>query len=192
VVIRNDPNTPGVELHEVAAILFSGDGVNASFATAIADVLGNLHLTLETAISDTDEKTVPGTAPFAAPVHLERRIDDAERRILAIPEGPDVVEAIRRHSPEAQMLVSKNRRVATVWTRNDGIEFIQAVLGQPPVKPQTRTPEERLLKIQAIFERYASAEFVADLRRLGPRMMALLLETWAKFDQTKPVAVLAS
>ena len=180
VAIRNDPNNPATEFHEVACILFSATGTT-TFATPITDVLGHLHVTIETAASATDVKTVPGVAPhLATPIpHLARMVEQAEQQVLASPEGQDVLHAVRQHNAEAQLLVSTNRRVATVWQRNGGPEVLNSILGQSQKEVRSAPVEERLRRIQAIFERYASVAFAADLRRFGPRVIDLVAGKFA-------------
>jgi hypothetical protein len=184
VVIRNDPNNPATELHEVAAILFSAVGTT-SFATPIADVTGNLHVTLETAASANDVKTVPGVAPHvAAPIpHLAQMVEKAEQQMLASPEGEEVLRAVRQHAAEAQLLVNTNRRVATVWQRNGGPELLNGVLGQRSKEVTPGPVEERLRRIQAIFERYASAAFADDLQRFGAHVIELIAGKFAIADR---------
>lgn len=180
VVISNDPNPPHQELHEVAAILFSGTPT-MSFATPINDIMDNMEVIVETAASENDVKTVPAAAHAAAPIpHFAMRLQQVEREIMGAPEGAEVIEAVRRHAEEAQRLVNSNRRVATVWHRNGGPQILQSLVSMLQ-SPDHRLPEQFegkpiakcLEKIQAAFERYASADFAADLNRFGPRLIEL-------------------
>lgn len=181
VVIRNDPNPPNSELHEVAAILFSGDlNSNMSFATPIGDVLSTLHLTLETATSVTDVKTVPAAAvaPGVAPAsHLAASMQRVQEQIMKEPGGSEVLNAVRCHASEALHLVNTNRRVAAVWQRNNGARILQNIISsrlrETPQAAPDEGLDEQLQRIQAVFERYGSLEFAGDLRRLGPRVLQL-------------------
>jgi hypothetical protein len=87
---------------------------------------------------------------------------------------------VKRHASEAIRLVNGNRRVATVWYRNGGPQILQALLSllqsrdrQIPSELGGKPASEALKKMQETFARYGSAEFAADLHRLGPRIIGL-------------------
>jgi hypothetical protein len=180
------------EKNEVIGILFGGSGFikdGFGLATPIAEIEKAFDLSVLTATAPGQVSTVPATQGHAFSI-VEREplfvdaLRDVERELTASPEGRELAEVGRRHAHEVVQLVNHNRRVGTVWRRNGGPEIVQTALtmaqaGEKDLPRQFngRPLVEFLRKMQAILERYGSAQLATDLRRYGPRIIEL-----TKFD----------
>jgi hypothetical protein len=174
--------------NEVIGILWGGAD-RESRATPIAEIEAAFKLVVETETVAHKVKTVPATQGHAfaivqpEPLFVDR-LREVEREITATPAGRELGEVGRRHAHEVVQLVNHNRRVGTVWRRNGGPEIVQIALtmaqtGEKDLARQFNGSSlgECLRKMQAILERYGSAQLAADLRRYGPRIIEL-----TKFD----------
>jgi hypothetical protein len=181
---------------EVVGILF-GASPTASTATPIQQILSAfpaLNLSIETATTPGVDKTVPAAAaqsaliePQNAPVSapdfsssMLQRLSEVQKEVGETPAGMRYRELIERHFREAQTLVNKNRRVATMWHRNGGPEIVRGIVRMTQSANETLPAEingkplsESLTAIQHIFTRYGSPQFSADLQEYGPPLAQL-------------------
>ncbi len=185
---------------EVVGILFGGNGLT-SLITPIGQITAAFSaLGLDVAPAPAaghapeDVRTVPAlamaaVAPLAASPSsfLGGRLAQVEKEIAATPAGSEVATVVKRHLPEAQNLVTSNRRAATVWRRNGGPRILEAVLrvlqrrGQClPEEIEGRPLTECLERIEHGLARYASPAFAADLSRFTPRLASFAGLTYAQ------------
>jgi hypothetical protein len=97
---------------------------------------------------------------------------EAQSHILQTPAGQQYAVLVQKHWAEIRILVNTNKRVATVWHRNNGPVIVQYLINalHAPDTPLPATIGERslvecLTTIFAIFDRYGSAALRADLAR---------------------------
>lgn len=174
--------------NEVVGILFGGSDT-VTYATPIQTVTNALELIVETATVANDVKTVPAPAAHAmsmepspaaimgarnaAPFGLNwDRLRQAEQELASVPAGRKIAAAVRRHFPETQSLINRNRRIATVWHRNGGSQILHAILRMAqspnqhlPLTINGKPLVDCLRKIQNILLRYGSSELSADLKQ---------------------------
>ncbi len=176
---------------EVVGLLFGGDSTNTSAATPIQSILSAfpaLNLTIETATTAGEDRTVPAVAAPGAhalaaaanadgelPEFLPPHIVRAQQEITATPGGQQYFELVQRHLQEVQTLLNTNRRVAAAWQRNGGPQIVHSFMHVAHLPAQILPEEingkplsECLAEIQSVFVRYASPEFAADLEKYGP------------------------
>lgn len=183
--------------NEIVGLFFGGaprpNGDHWGLATPIHDVLQQLDLSLEIASAPDVVKTVPapvsasavnadsGAAQPLAPVPMQRtKLREMERQIRSTPAGEKYAHLVRRHFPEAQAIISKNRRMAAIWTRNGGPQILQGLINTVQ-SPEQAIPSqingkpvtECFTGIQQAFIRYGSQELAADLREHGPALTQL-------------------
>ena len=122
-------------------------------------------------------------------------MQEMEREVTASPTGQRYADLVRRHFTEAQELINKNRRVATVWHRNGGPQIVQSLLQMARHHDRTIPAEingsplaDCLARIQTMLTRYASPALSHDLREYGtflrrlagltyPQVLAVLQDT---------------
>jgi hypothetical protein len=185
ILTENAPNSN----QEIVGILF-GTSATASLATPIKQIISAfpaLNLALETATTLGVDKIVPAAAPSAtagdyrlAPEPVLRKLTRIEHEVAATSAGRRYNELIQKHFPEAQRLVSGNRRVAAGWRRHGGPQIVGSVVRMADTLEQAIPAEvngkplpECIAGIQAVLGRYASSELAADLARYGPSLAQL-------------------
>jgi hypothetical protein len=180
--------------NEIVGLVFGGmsrpNGDQWGLATPIHDVLQPLGLSLEIASSPDVVKTVPAPASASAfvsgnnsaqrplPAALPRdRLRQLETEIKSIPAGDRYARLARRHFPETQAMINKNRRVAAVWARNGGPQILQGLIDSMQSPEQAipshvngRPLPQCLAGIQQILIRHGSPALAADLREHGPTL----------------------
>ena len=144
---------------------------------------------VETATHANDVKTVPkhvpvhamsmlpeaagaNVAPNVAPDFDWDRLREVQEEITATAAGSDLLETVRKHIPETQVLIRNNRRFAALWRRHGGPLIVQSILRMALSRDQTlpRTINgkpllESLRKIREALVRYASRELCDDLTK---------------------------
>jgi hypothetical protein len=170
----------------IVGILFSGTPATTrsparTFATPFEDIRDGLQVALETSTDPNEERTVPA-APHATPSFhaagfsglLEKQLQQAERRLAAMPAGEEYVFALRRHAGQAAALIDANRRLATAWHRNRGPRVLQSVLEWLwfPRTPLAQTIDgeplaARLHNLQNSFARYGDPHMARDFGKVG-------------------------
>jgi hypothetical protein len=169
--------------NEVVGILFGGTG-SIAHATPIRVITDAFNITIESATQANDVRTVPqlaataraasAPAAFAAPViHMGidwNQLRVAEQELAATPSGADFLDAVRKHAPETQKLIIRNRKFAAVWQRSGGAQLLQAILRMPQFRHQLLPSAingkpliECLRAIQRALFRYASRDLSTDL-----------------------------
>jgi len=182
------------EQDEVLGILSRGQ-TKLARASAIGDIIaafksGPEPLTLEIATADKLGQVHKAPKPKNAPAHqvekrtiaiggfgevpaaMAARLTAVRDELTATEKGRAYAAVIERNQEEARELVNRNRRVATVWKRNGGPEIVHAALAVVQ-QPEARLPEtiagkpfrDCIRRIAAIFSRYASPSFAADIAR---------------------------
>jgi hypothetical protein len=184
--------------NEIVGLFFGGaarpNGDHWGLATPIHDVLQPLDLSLEIASAPDVVKTVPAPASASAAVKAESgmaqplppapvqrtKLREMEKQIRSTPAGERYAHLVRRHFPEAQAIIGKNRRMAAIWTRNGGPQILQGLINSVQLPEQTipsqingKPAKECFNGIQQAFIRYGSAELAADLREHGPALTQL-------------------
>jgi hypothetical protein len=185
-----DPDDHNVMKNYVVGILFgqgtssTNQGVTTSLATPIDLIRDALEFTVETSTDLNDVKTVPTASTQAhrksSPSGLTTSLARAQQDIDETPGGKHFSELLRQHLPEAMTLVSKNRRVATVWHRNGGPKIINGVLSMTQ-SPENRLPTEIdgrplgecIARIQHMLSAHGSSELAAGLNELGPPLVRM-------------------
>jgi hypothetical protein len=181
---------------EIVGILF-GVSQTAGLATPIQQILSAfpaLNLSIETATTPGVDKTVPAAAAQSALVERQnapasapdfsssmlQRLSEVQKEVGETPAGKRYRELIERHFREAQTLVNKNRRVATMWHRNGGPEIVRGIVRMTqsaneilPAEINGKPLPECLADIQHIFMRYGSPQFSVDLQEYGPPLAQL-------------------
>jgi hypothetical protein len=196
--------------NEVVGILFAGFG-SIAHAIPIQVITDAFKITIESATQVNDVRTVPqlaadqnATEPtvlaraVAAPV-IRMGIDwnqlhVAEQELAATRLGGEFLDVVRRHAPEAQKLIVRNRHFAAVWHRSGGTQILQAILRMPQVRHQSLPSAingkpliECVRTIQHALYRYGSRELSADLAR-----QLWFIETAANRPYCELLAILQS
>lgn len=172
---------------EVVGILFAGTN-NITHAMPIKAITDAFNITIESATQANDVRTVPqlaaqsnATAPtglargaVAAPV-IRMGVDwdqlsQAEQELAATRLGGEFLDVLRKHLPEAQKLIVRNRQFAAAWHRSGGTQILQAILRMPQYRDQSlptaingKPLMECLGTIQRALYRYGSRELSTDL-----------------------------
>lgn len=182
--------------NEVVGILFGGND-SFTYVTPIQTVESLLEVVVESATS-TNPVTVPATPgvhamamlpekAMPAPAFDWQRLHEAELELKATPEGGEIMASVRRHIPETQDLILRNRRFAATWRRYGGPLIVQAVLRMAQQRnehmPETikgRPLPSCLKKIQEMLNKCASPELCRDLARYQSRLETALSMTYAE------------
>ena len=197
--------------NEVVGILFAGTG-NICHATPIQAITNAFNITIESATQANDIRTVPQLAapPHAArPTSLARaavaapvirmgvdwnQLQVAEQELAATRAGEEFLDVVRKHAPETQKLIVRNRHFAAVWHRSGGTQILQAILRMPQYRDQSlpsaingKPLTDCLGTIQRALYRYGSRELSADLAR-----QVWFIETAATLTYCELLAILQS
>jgi len=197
--------------NEVVGILFAGTD-SISHATPIQAITDAFNITIEAATQANDIRTVPqlaaqpnGSAPTglartatAAPVIRMgvdwNQLQMAEEELAATPLGGEFLDLVRKHAPETQKLIVRNRHFAAVWHRSGGTQILQAILRMPQYRDQSlpsaingKPLTDCLGTIQRALYRYGSRELSADLAR-----QVWFIETAANLTYCELLAILQS
>jgi len=114
------------------------------------------------------------------PPHGTTAITGLRRRLLAAPNGHLYAALVSKHFSEIRALINSNRRIATVWHRNQGPRLLQEIL-RAGKEPSQAIPGElrgvpvaqAVRRILAIVRRYASPELARDIDTYGPVFEAI-------------------
>lgn len=191
--------------NQVVGIVFGGSTIYG-YATPIQTIEAALNVAIQSA-TITDPVTVPDASGAhamsmlpekAAPVPEFdwQRLHEAELELKATPEGGEIMTAVRRHIPETQDLILRNRRFAATWRRYGGPLIVQAVLRMAQRRdehlPQTikgRPLLACLKKIQEMLDKCASPELCRDLTHYQSRLEAAMTMTYAELVHSLQTAV---
>jgi hypothetical protein len=176
---------------KVVGILFGGDDTHG-LVTPINQITTQFKLTILTATALNQKQTVSdaqGSIAFARlnPELLDPSVREAQAEIVGTSAGKELTEAVMRNVQEVQSLINENPRVATVWRRNGGPVFVEALLRYLKDRT-TRLPEQiegiafndRLSNLARILLRHGSPPLASDIRRYGPQVLALTNLTFAE------------
>jgi len=197
--------------NEVVGILFAG-AAGIAHATPIGAVTDAFNITIESATQANDVRTVPqlaaqpnatgptGLARAAAAAPVIRmgvdwnQLQMAEQELAATRAGGEFLDVVRKHAPETQKLIVRNRHFAAVWHRSGGTQILQAILRMPQFRHQSLPSAingkpliECLGTIQRALYRYGSRELSADLAR-----QLWFIETAANLTYCELLAILQS
>lgn len=169
---------------KVVGILFGGDATSG-LVTPINQIQTQFKLAILTATALKQKQTVSdaqGSMAFARlnPELLDPSVREAQAEIARRPAGKELTEAVMRNVQEVQSLINENPRVATVWRRNGGPVFVEALLRYLKDRTQ-RLPEQlegiafkdRLSNLARILLKHGSPSLASDIRRYGPQFLAL-------------------
>lgn len=122
------------------------------------------------ALTAEDVHPIPGR-------RLGRRMEEAEREIVATPAGLEYAALVRHHFAEVHSLITKNNRMGVAWKRNGGPQMIEAFMRMLQHRDQHLPMEidgkpiiDCLVSIKDALSRYGSADLVADLTKFMPRL----------------------
>jgi subtilisin family serine protease len=95
---------------------------------------------------------------------------ETQNRFLNSPGGRYYVSLAEKHFPELDRLINENKKVATVWHRNDGpllLRMVMRTLIKPdepiPVRLNQKRIGDRLVRIAEIIKRFASTDLEQDI-----------------------------
>jgi subtilisin family serine protease len=118
--------------------------------------------------------------PMAGTEALTRKWLDVQREILDTQAGQRLGALIVRHFSTVRALIETNKRVATVWHRNDGPLLLRHVLeaAQWPNRPlpivvNGRPAIELVSNILSILKRYGSPSLADDICEWTPKILEL-------------------
>ncbi len=174
--------------NEIVGILFAGSS-NIAHAMPIKKVTDAFNITIESATQANDVRVVP--QPPAPPQHAPAEIgvahaavaapvirmgvdwnqlSQAEQELAATRLGGEFLDMLRKHLPEAQKLIVRNREFAAAWQRSGGSQILQAILCMPQYRDQSLPTAvngkpllEYLSTVQRALFRYGSAQLYSDL-----------------------------
>ena len=124
--------------------------------------------------------TLPNPRPLPALVgggggpppldHVRANFSDLEDRFMSSPGGKFYFALAEKYIDEIRTLINENKKVATIWHRNDGPLMLRLglrALAKPddplPRKVNDMSVRERLVRIAQIVRRFASDALVADM-----------------------------
>ena len=124
---------------EVVGLVRSRDNNGNGFARSIDLVMKALGILVGTASEEGDKRVVPPhpqAMPSALPaVHsssvLSRQrevLERAQREIMATATGKRYAELVTKNQTEVRQLIERNKRVATVWHRNNGPAILNCAM----------------------------------------------------------------
>jgi hypothetical protein len=177
--------------HRIVGLVSSIHCDGTAVAIGIDVVTTALGVTVLTASQARQRQVVPLVTGVNTSAHAQNQalslaqyqkdLERAQQELLATPPGPRYAEVIRQHEREIIQLVTKNRRVATVWHRNGGPVIVQNALQalhssahRLPSEINGKPLTECLTSIQQIFTRYGSPQLSADLQQYGPPLLPLV------------------
>jgi hypothetical protein len=109
------------------------------------------------------------------------KLEHFEKALRMRPGGAELADAFAEHIEEVVSLINKNRRVAVVWQRNQGPEFMRAAIrGVPhdvvvPKEVNGVSLEVLLLRMADALQRHGSPEL---RRAIAERSLQVL--RWAR------------
>ncbi len=176
---------------EVVGLIRNRDATGNGYATGIDIVMKAMGILVGTAAEDEDKRVVPTHAhamPAALPASnvsaafsRQRAIlDRAQQEILATASGKRYAELATKHQTEIRKLINNNKRVATVWHRNNGpsiLNHAMLALGDTtkglPIEMNGVPLTDSVVKIMKAVEKHSSSELRADIVRYGPPLTEL-------------------
>ena len=138
---------------------------------------GTPQLVVATTTSETDVRTVPGTARVALPeeVLLDRtQAKHLEEKVRQTSRGNLLADLYWAHARNVKILVDRNRRVATAWHRC-GVAFVVQQLLRAYRDPSLRLPPDHdgrplldsLKAFFAVLARFGDDRLKADVARFS-------------------------
>jgi hypothetical protein len=170
---------------EIVGMVRSRDGAGNGFATGIDILMKALGILVGTAAEEGDKRVVPPhphamaeaiAPPFVAAASSRQRaiLDRAHEEIRATLMGRMYAELAAKHQAEIRDLISRNKRVATVWQRNNGpgilghaMQVIADPLKSLPVEVNGVPFSGAVKKIMKTVEKFGSEALRADIAQYG-------------------------
>jgi hypothetical protein len=192
--IEADPGGPFATAGDSGAAVYDSNGnvvgiqfaagSNVALATPIQQIQDRLAVKVEGAaalgvvhkVTDAD-----GSQALAVSAEALGKALEAQTQISASPAGKQLADAAVRNVQEVQTLVNQNRRVATVWHRNEGPRIAQALLGFFSAREKTlpnaiddQPLAQCLQNIQRALVRFGSEALAADVTQFAPRLLRMI------------------
>lgn len=180
--------------NNIVGLLFGGnDPGTLSLACPVAQVEGLLQVKIAKGTAAGQVFTVPAASgtptagePVAMPVEAEFRsprrekLRQAHARVLATSRGRRFEAFYHKHVEEVRNLVNRNKRVATVWHRNQGpaflIHFSNSLMDEQyaiPALVKEISLQDLGRNMASILMKFGSEALQGDLREHGAEVMAL-------------------
>jgi hypothetical protein len=193
---------------EVVGLVRARDNNGNGYAVAIDTVMNAMGILIGTASEEGDKRVVP-PHPNATPAALgtsgapalafgqQTILDRAQQEILATASGKRYAELVAKHQIEIRNLINRNKRVATVWHRNNGptiLNHAMLALGDStkalPVDINGLPLTDSIARIVKAVEKHSSSQLRADIAQYGPALTELSGLTYPKLlDRLRDVHV---
>ena len=175
---------------EVVGLIRNRDASGNGYATGIDIVMKALGILVGTAAEEQDKRVVPPHPHAAGPhpaspmstISTRQRaiLERAQQEILATASGKLYAELVAKHQIEVRDLINNNKRMATIWHRNNGPQILNEgllALGDAtkvlPSELNGIALTDSVTKIVKAMQKYGSTGLREDIIRYQPPLAEL-------------------